>query len=310
LGEEVDRASLAAARKVFVDGFLSARRAYEVEVPQVPLSELYGKRLEEWLMRQGVAVHLGTPVERITGNRSQVTAVVASDGERCTVDAVVVALPWRRIRDVFADELLAALPSLAGVGEIEPAPITGVHLWFDREIMSLPHAVLVGRLSQWVFNRGVAQAPRSTPPAEHYYQIVISASRMLATRQRDDVLRQVVAELADVWPATSAARLLRWRIISEQAAVFSVRPGVEHLRPPQATPICNLALAGDWTRTGWPSTMEGAVRSGYLAAECVMRSLGRETKLLVHDLPWGWLAKWLIGNPLRNSRFSNLPRTG
>ncbi|HUY35411.1 MAG TPA: hydroxysqualene dehydroxylase HpnE [Pirellulales bacterium] len=294
LGEDVERASLAAARKVFVDGFLSARSAYELEVPLVPLGELYGKRLEAWLAEHGVAVRLGAAVERVEGDSARVTAVVLADGARRETDAVVVAVPWRRVREVFGTEMLAVLPGLEGVERIEAAPITGVHLWFDREITPLPHAVLVGRLSQWVFNRGSRTTADQEPAPAHYYQVVISASRSCAPRDRDDVVREVVGDLAAVWPAAGAARLLRWRVVSEQAAVFSVRPGIEQHRPPQRTPIANLALAGDWTRTGWPATMEGAVRSGYLAAEVVLRSLGREEKLLFPDLPRAWLARLLL----------------
>jgi len=295
LGEEVERASLAAARKVFVDGFLSARSAYELEVPLIPLGELYGTRLEAWLADHGVVVHPSTAVERIEGDSAGVKAVVLADGARRETDAAVVALPWRRVREVFDTKLLAALPSLAGVEQIEAAPITGVHLWFDRETIPLQHAVLVGRLSQWVFNRGRRMTVDQGPRPAHYVQVVISASRSLAHRERDDVVREVVSDLAAIWPAAGQARLLQWRIVSEQAAVFSVWPGIDQYRPPQRTPIANLALAGDWTRTGWPATMEGAVRSGYLAAEGILQSLGHEKKeLLVPDLPRGWLARLLI----------------
>jgi squalene-associated FAD-dependent desaturase len=296
LGEEVEHASLAAARKVFIDGFLSARRAYEVEVPMVSLGELYGRRLEDWFHRSGVTVHLGVAIERVDGDARRVAAVVTADGARHEADAVVVALPWRRVRDVFDAALLAALPGLADVDRIPAAPITGVHLWFDREIMPLPHAVLVGRLSQWVFHHGRHAADGREDGSGYYYQVVISASRSLSGRERDDVVREVVGDLAAVWPEVGAAKLIQWRVVTEHAAVFSARPGVARYRPPQRTPIANLALAGDWTGTGWPATMEGAVRSGYLAAEAILQSIGRKTRLLAPDLPRGWLARLLIRN--------------
>ena len=103
-------------------------------------------------------------------------------------------------------------------------------------------------------------------------------------------------DLAAIWPAARAARLLRWRVITRREAVFSVRPGVERFRPPQQTPISNLALAGDWTSTGWPATMEGAVRSGYLAAEAILSPRARsERRLLVADLPRARLTRWMTG---------------
>ncbi|HEX7446263.1 MAG TPA: hydroxysqualene dehydroxylase HpnE [Pirellulales bacterium] len=292
LGEELDRASLAHGRKVFVDGFLASRGAYQVDIPQLPLSELYGGPLQAWLAANDVALHLATPVRRIEGDATRLSAVVL-DEARLTVDAVVVALPWRRAGEVFDESLAAKLPELMTVDQIESAPITAVHLWFDREITPLPHAVLVGRLSQWLFNRGRRASDQSLPTG-HYYQVVISASRGLANRPRPEIIDQIVGELAAIWPAAGDARLLHARMVSEQAAVFSVRPGIERLRPSQQTAIANLALAGDWTRTGWPSTMEGAVRSGYLAAETILRYAGQPQRLLAADLPRGWLARWLI----------------
>jgi hypothetical protein len=189
---------------------------------------------------------------------------------------------------MFSPGVLSMLPNLEAASQIECAPISGIHLWFDRQITPLPHAVLVGRLSQWVFRRDAA-------PAKHYYQVVVSASRSLEGRSRQEILRQVVAELGEVWPAARQARLVRWRIVTEHTAVFSVRPGLDRLRPPQRTPIANLALAGDWTRTGWPSTMEGAVRSGYLAAEVILEHFGMPRPQLVPDLPRNLLTRLLIG---------------
>jgi squalene-associated FAD-dependent desaturase len=292
LGEELDRASLLHARKVFLDGFIAARQAYELDVPRVPLGELYGERLETWLGRHSVTLHLGHDVGHVVAEAGRVTGIILGDGTRRDVDGLVIAVTWRRLRELFDDDLWSSLPELAGVEQIDAAPITGVHLWFDRPITTLPHAVLLGRLSQWLFNRGDAGAPSSLP-GHYYYQVVISASRSLAGRERTDVIEEILGDLASIWPATREARLLRWRIVTEQAAVFSVRPGMDRLRPRQQTSLANLALAGDWTDTGWPSTMEGAVRSGYLAAEAILRAFGGRERILVPDLRRGLLAKWL-----------------
>ena len=129
----------------------------------------------------------------------------------------------------------------------------------------------------------------------HYYQVVVSASRELAGRDRDAVVEQVRCELAEVFPDARAARLLGAQVVTEKEAVFSVVPGVDRLRPPQRTPIANLMLAGDWTATGWPATMEAAVRSGRLAAEAVLAAEGRTASLLTQDLRRGWLAGLLLG---------------
>jgi len=284
LGESLDRASIKYARKVFVDGFMANAAGYVMEVPALPLDLLYGERLQNWLRKRGVRVRMGTAIARLERSTSRVLAIVDREGSRYATDHVVLALTWRRALEVLGPELLAEMPDVAAAAEIESAPITGVHLWFDRAITELPHAVLVGQLSQWLFARG-SSASSENQSREHYYQVVISASRELAGRSRDDVIQQIVAELKSVFPAARDAQLLRGRVVTEQEAVFSVRPNADRGRPPQQTPIANLTMAGDWTATGWPSTMEGAVRSGYLAAECVLAAAGRPQKLLVPDLP-------------------------
>jgi squalene-associated FAD-dependent desaturase len=313
LSETLDRASLAAARKVFVDGFLASRRAYELEVPRVPLSEIYDRRLASWLAEHGVHLHLRTPVRKIEGSAARATGLVLPSGEVRSFDYVVVAVPWWRVTRLFPDTLRQALPTLAAVESIQAASITAVHLWFDRPVMPLPHAIFVGRLSQWVFNHsdwksnpaagescrvGRAQrAPPGTNPGpvgEHYYQVVISASGNLKDRDRDQIASQVCQELSSVWPAMREAKLLRWRVVTNPRAVFSVRPELDRCRPPQQTDVPNLLVAGDWTATGWPATMEGAVRSGYLAVEAILRSLGDNRQVLVGDLPRSWLARWML----------------
>ena len=291
LGETLDRAALGPARKVFVDGFMSNARGYELEVPRVPLAELYGPPLVAWLETHGAQVFLESPIERIRGSRERIDSIVLASGRQVRPAAVVLAVPWRRARGLLQPgPLTAALRSLADAEQLAASPITGVHLWFDRELTDLPHAVLLDTTSQWLFNHGFGAADEG-----YYYQVVISASRELASLDRQRFIDTIVGELAAVFPPARSARLLNWRMVSEQSAVFSAAPGADRLRPPQRTSIPNLALAGDWTQTGWPSTMEGAVRSGHLAAEALLDHFGQPTQLLVPDLRRGWLARLLLG---------------
>ena len=308
LGETLDRAGVPLARKVFLDGFLRSREAYEVLVPLFPLRELLNERLTPWLSRHHVDVRLGAAVEELAGAGGRVTHLRLADGTKHEVDAAVLAVPWRRAASFVREpSLVERLPELAAVERIEDSPIAGVHLWFDRLITPLPHAVLVGTLGQWLFNRGSSAAVNASGSVadghdrEHYYQVVISASRTLAGRDRAAVIEELLAELGAIFPVARGARLLRWRLVSEQAAVFSAAPGIERLRPPQRTSVPNFALAGDWTRTGWPSTMESAVRSGYLAAEAVLTALGRPERLLAADIPAAWLARRLFPDSRRES---------
>ena len=295
LSETLDRASLTAARKVFVDGFLGSRRAYELLVPQLALETIYDDLLGGWLARHKVAVHRGTRVRSIKGDAGRAAAVVLADGSRRAFDFFVAAVPWRRVCGLFPEAMLRAMPALEAVRHLEPAPITAVHLWFDRPLTELANAALVGRLSQWVFSRGGQPLDSERSAPGHYYQVVISASRELAGCTRQDVVGRVREELAGIWPAASQARLLHWRAMTNHAAVFSMRPGVDRYRPAQATAIGNLMLAGDWTATGWPATMESAVRSGYLAAEAILEAVGRPRRLLAAELPRSLLTRWLAG---------------
>ncbi|MCA9099158.1 MAG: FAD-dependent oxidoreductase, partial [Planctomycetaceae bacterium] len=123
----------------------------------------------------------------------------------------------------------------------------------------------------------------------------ISASRNLKGRDQQEVIAEVVEELSEIWPTTREAKLIHSRMVTEHQAVFSVQPGIEGLRPGQQSSISNLQYAGDWTNTGWPGTMEGAVRSGYQAAENVLKQLGRPERLVQRDLPTAWLSRLLLG---------------
>ena len=145
------------------------------------------------------------------------------------------------------------------ISEFEHSPITGIHLWFDRPITDLPHATLLDRTIQWMYDKGGGR----------YVQLVVSASRSLVEMPRNEVIALAVRELGEFFPAVREARLEKAHVVKEVRATFSARPGLEALRPGATTGYRNLFLAGDWTRSGWPATMEGAVRSGYRAAEAV-----------------------------------------
>ncbi len=286
LSESLDRISVAAARKVFVDGFLTNRDGWKVSLPTVPLDELYSGTLAQWLAAHGVEVRLKTGVERLVMEGGAISAVELRNRERLAARQFVLAVTQQRALSLLP-ESIRNLPQLATIERLETAPIASVHLWFDRPITLLPHAVLVGRLSQWVFNRGAGRGARgenTSRPRPSDYQVVISNAREMAERPQADVVADVVAELKAIWPWAADAKLLHSRVVFEHHAVFSPLPGSEELRPAQQSPIGNLQLAGDWTQTGWPATMEGAVRSGFLAAENLLTKIGRPAKWLQPDL--------------------------
>jgi squalene-associated FAD-dependent desaturase len=297
LNERLEQMDVGHARKVFLDGFLSNREGYQMEIPLVPLGELYGTRLEGWLGEHDVTVRLTTGVRSVDcDDEGSVSGVTLRSGETIAADFVILAVPFDRVLGVLSDGLAARLPSLAGVESLRASPITGVHLWLDRPVCPFDHVVTVGRLIHWVFNHTAIQGRRSAGEGDgQYLQLVISAAYDLLALDKVAIRDLVLAELGEIWPAAREARLLRWWVVTEHGATFAVRPGVEELRPPQRTLVDGLFLAGDWTDTGWPATMEGAVRSGYRAAEGVLEDLGRPAPLVQPGLATGRLARWLIG---------------
>ncbi|HLH45036.1 MAG TPA: hydroxysqualene dehydroxylase HpnE [Bryobacteraceae bacterium] len=247
ISEELDRMAARHGLQVFKLGFLAAPDAHEFGVPTVPLGKLYSS--EAWRRFQGVEILLRASAQAFNLRDGQVASVATSAGE-FRADAYVCAVPFER---------LAALGVPVDVSGMEHSPITGIHLWFDRPVTDLPQATLLDRTIQWMFNKSEGR----------YVQIVVSASRSLVEMPRAEVIALALRELAEFFPAVREAKLEKAHVVKEVRAVFSAQPGLESRRPPARTAIKNLFLAGDWTRSGWPATMEGAVRSGYLAAEAI-----------------------------------------
>ncbi len=264
INEEPERMAALHGFQVFWLGFLASSNSYEMGVPRVPLGELYGAKVWERLPR--VRLHFRTPVEGLEVQDGRVAAVLVR-GERHAADYYVSAVPVERAG--------ALLPDLGlDFGAFSHSPITGIHLWFDREVTTLPHAALLDRTIQWMFNKDRGR----------YLQLVVSASRSLVETRREDIIRLAVSELTEFFPAVAQAELENAHVVKEVRATFSAVPGLEGKRPLSKTGIPNLVLAGDWTRSGWPATMEGAVRSGYLAAEAVMDAAGRPGRVLLPDI--------------------------
>jgi len=278
LNETCDRVGLRYARKVFLDGFLRHPRGFEIQIPSVPLGRLYGAELQCWLERHGVRVELQQAVKRVEIRDERVAGLVLRNDEHVQADWYIAAVPFDRLLDLLPPEIVAGHPCFANLRRLETSPITSVHLWFDRPVLNRPHVVLVDCLGQWIFNRGMSQA------GEHYVQVVVSAARGLRALGHEEIERRITAELLRLFPATRSANLRRVRVVTEHQATFSAVPGVDQWRPAQASPIPNLLLAGDWTATGWPATMEGAVRSGYLAAQAVLARVGVNVNLVQPDL--------------------------
>jgi zeta-carotene desaturase len=166
-----------------------------------------------------------------------------------------------------------------------------VHLWFDRQITDLPHAVLLDREIHWMYNKSMLQPWRQHEGS--YLELVQSASREFAARERKEAIEQALAELTEFFPQVKEAKLEKAALIKEVRATFGVPPGIDKLRPSSISPWSNCFLAGDWIATGWPSTMESAARSGHIAADELCAQSGDMRKFLAPDLKPQGLVKLL-----------------
>jgi squalene-associated FAD-dependent desaturase len=273
LNDSFERCSTRYAGQVFYESFLKSAEGGRLGIPTQPLSEFYDA-VAQLVRRQGSDFRMRTSIDRIArGSDGQWTAF-ATDGTVYSAENLVLALPFEQVA-----RLLQTLPGAeASRDQILPlidhfihAPITTLHLWFDREITELDHAALLDTRIQWMFNKSRIRRDEPVKDADQgqYLELVISASFAEMGLTREQILAPALEELASFFPAARAAGLVKSGILKEARATFSVIPGLDEFRPEAATASRGLFLAGDWTRTGWPSTMEGAVRSGRLAAEAV-----------------------------------------
>jgi zeta-carotene desaturase len=244
-----------------------------------------------FLGQRGGSVRLNTHVEGAAWEEETSQWTIKTRSGELTSDFVVLALPFEATQ-----KLLPHLPAAEGAEKLvrqiarhEHWPICSVHLWFDREITELQHAVLLDREIHWMYNQSRLQTGRGG----HYIELVVSATRAFAALPREAAIQLALSELAEFFPRVNEARLEKVALVKEVRATFGVPPGIDASRPTAVSPWPNLFLAGDWTATGWPSTMESAARSGHLAAEAVCESAGEPQTILDADLKPQGLMRWV-----------------
>ena len=289
LNEELDKSSVKYAAMVFRDAFLKSAEAGRMGVPAVPLSELYGVAAE-YVRKRGGEVLLRHGVDELSCGEDGVK--LRSDDREFTFDYAVSAVPFHALSHLLPQGE-ASEELLQKVSHLQTVPITGIHLWFDREITPLDHAALLDRTIQWMFqkskilDRGVTQSV----PAGSYLELVVSSSKSLLEKGRAEIIELAMKELAEFFPdGMRDAKLVKATVIKEVRATFSPAPLSDEFRLHPASPWPRLFLSGDWTATGWPSTMEGAVRAGYLTAEALSRAAGHGCRFVVPDLkPQGFM---------------------
>jgi squalene-associated FAD-dependent desaturase len=301
LSEELDLISISAAAQVVRESMKSPA-ARQMGVPTVPLTDLYNAA-GDYIRARGGELHFRQPIESFTAAASRVQLQLRTQEEKNEgapslslrslqeqgqdFDFLILALPFEALGRVLPDTP-ESVPIREKLSHFETAPITGIHLWFDRQISDLDHAVLLDRTIQWMFHKSRLQPIRAQAgagPAGSYIELVVSSSKTLIDKSRSEIVDFALSEVREFFPAARQANLVKSTVIKELHATYSPRPGIDAHRPAAATAWPRVFLAGDWTATGWPATMEGAVRSGYLAAEALARAAGsNDSRFLSADL--------------------------
>jgi len=281
LNEDLERVSVPYAAQVIRESFLKSAAAGRMGVPTVPLTELYSAA-GDTIRARGGEVQFRTAVESFRAQPSEVSVTI--NGQERKFDYLLLAVPFDAVARLLPDS-----PDSRSLSDMldrfETSPITGIHLWFDRSICDLDHAVLLDRTIQWMFHKSRLIEARGNTDAS-YIELVVSSSRSLVEKSRGEIVDLAARELADFFPVVRQAKLLKATVIKEVHATYSPVPGVDQYRPRPETAWPRVCLAGDFVASGWPATMEGAVRSGYMAAESLTRVAGiHATKFLVPDLP-------------------------
>jgi zeta-carotene desaturase len=293
LNEDLEKASARYSLKVFLDGMLKRHDSFHMGVPDEPLVHFYIAPALSLLTQQQAQVEFRCTARQLILEGDQVCGILLLDGRVFQADYYVSSVPPSALLQLLPRATLEQHSYFLRLAKFSYSPTIAIYLWFDRAIARSENVALLGRRIQWVFSKP-SHGGFHTPPSGHGIGLVISAAREWMKLTQKEIVEMVLGELKEALPEARTARLLDASVLKEPFATFSVEAGCDRYRPDQKSPIRNLFIAGDWTRTGWPATMEGAVRSGYRCAELILREEGITKSILKEDLPPEWLARRLI----------------
>jgi len=299
LNEDLDQVSVPYAAQVVRESFLKSAAAGLMGIPTVPLTDLYSQT-GDYIRARGGEIQFRAGVESFRAETSEVS--VTTNGQEQKFDYLVLAVPFDVLGRILPNTP-SATPLAEALDRFSTSPITGIHLWFDRQISDLDHAVLLDRTIQWMFHKSRLIDVRNNDVHNNedrengrgsYVELVVSCSRSLVEKSKAEIVDLALKEAEEFFPDVCEAKLVKSTVIKEVHATYSPRPGIDQYRPKPETAWPRIFLAGDWTATGWPATMEGAVRSGYLAAEALAWFAGgKSASFLVPDLAPSGLMKLL-----------------
>lgn len=249
---------------VLKEALFSGRRGARIGISTVGLSDLYTEAARDFIERKGGHFLLKSPVVKLHFKGREFQEAELEGGRRISAEALLVTVPFTALRRLLPDEILYGDPFFRPLGRLQNSPIVAINLWFDREITEKKFVGFWGTKIHWLFNKG--RLFREGPP---YLSLVISGAREELKTPAPALVDLALRELTEVFPETGRAKLVRSMVLKEPEATFSPVVGVSAMRPSQKTPYKNLFLAGDWTDTGLPATIESAVRSAKKAVELI-----------------------------------------
>ena len=263
LNDDPEQASALGLATVLARMFGDGASAARLGLASVGLSDLYTGPSARIVEQHGGCVRTNTAVTALEGDGMQATGLRLAGGEQLTADAYVMALPPRELARLLPASLTAREPALAGLARFTASPIVSINLWLDRPVTDQVFVGLIGRRVQWVFNR---RDVVTTGPSTHL-ALVISAAGAYVGQTNEQLTALAREDLEAVLPAARGARFLKTQVVREHAATVRTPPGSQAWRPGPTTAWPNLVIAGDWTNTGLPATIESAVASGAAAAQ-------------------------------------------
>ncbi|HEX5036439.1 MAG TPA: hydroxysqualene dehydroxylase HpnE [bacterium] len=265
LNDRPELSSAALFHAVLKEALFSGRAGSRIAVPKVGLSELYTEAARDYIERKGGHFLLKSSVQKLHFRGGEFSEAELEGGRRVSAEAILVTVPFTALRKMLPEEFVYRDPFFANLSRLTVSPIVAVNLWYDRPITRRPFVGLWRTKMHWVFNKTDAFGHQP------YLSLVVSGAREELHTPAPKLIEMAVAELQSVFPEAREAKLLRATVSKEPEATMAPAVGVENLRLPQKTPYKNFFLAGDWTATGLPATIESAVRSAKKAVELIDR---------------------------------------
>ena len=263
LNEEPDRASASMLQAVLRNAFADSQSA-NIGLASVGLGDLYTDSARDFICSRGGEVRTDCAAQRISIADGKALSVEVRSGEQIEGDYFISSVPPNRLLELVPRDM--ADGELSKLALLKSSPIVSINLWFDRPVMDREFVGMIGTRSHWLFNRDLIVKPGTD---SNHLAVVISAAREFTSWSRERLVEMTVGEINELIPASRAARLTRSVVVKEREATISHTVESDLIRPAARTSIRNLLLAGDWTDTGLPATIESAVISGHTAADIV-----------------------------------------